>query len=349
MLSNTDTSEFENRIPSAVRRASERADAIAREVGAANVPGADDNTPAPGDDSGQQQQVQPEGDGGTGDDTTTAPVVEPPKTDQPTDNWEQRYRTLQGKYDAEIGQLRQQVGSLQHLLGQLQSAPPTPAVSTPSDTSSAAFTPTKEDVEAFGEDLITASRRWAQAEVRPVVERLERRITELQSGQSNIQQETAQARVMTSLDTDPELSGKWRDINMQPEFLSWLGQVDPFSGQQRMQLLQGAFASGDAVRTGSFFKAFVKEHTAVTNNSAAVDTQTSADAGTQLPLENLAAPGRAAGQGQGGASTEKRTITRKQVTDFYRDCAQGRYANNEAARLRLEADIFAAAAEGRIT
>ena len=335
---------YENRIPDAVRRASMRADELARGIGAANTPQeeapplADEQAPIDAPDEAPPVDGPP----------SDAPPVDTPQP--PAEDWEHRYHTLKGKYDAEIPSLRAQVNSLEHLIANLRI--PEPVAPQPSgDAKSQSVAILPEDVETFGEDLITAARRWARAEFEPRITKLEDELGKLRTGQSTIQQETAQQRVMSSLDADPQLGGKWREVNVQPEFIAWLDQVAPFSGEQRMRLLSDAFARGDAHRTGEFFRRFIAEHTAVTSPSPApIPTHTptpDVEAG-KVSLESLAAPGRSSGPAPGGAPAEKRVWTKQDITAFYRDRSQGRFRYREDEALRLEADLFAATSEGRI-
>lgn len=328
---------FENHIPAAVRRASQRADELARTSGVSNVP--EEDTPEATEPPAEQIPDQ-------------APAAEPATTtvveQQPSesDNWEQRYSTLRGKYDSEIAQLRGHVSSLENLLANIKTPPPAAPPAAP--VSGEVATIPQEDIEAFGEDLITAARRWAVTELSPRIRKLETDLEDLRSGQSSIKQETAQQRVMGALDADNEIGGKWREINTQPEFLTWLDQVDPFSGQQRMRLLSDAFARGDSGRTASFFKAFITEHTAI-QPVPTLPAHTPDPGADRLSLESLAAPGRPAGSapGGGGAPVEKRIWTRSDIAAFYRNVQRGTYEGRDAEKLRVEQDILDAAAEGR--
>lgn len=331
---------FEAPVPQAVRRASERADELARAAGTIGVTDA----PVPA--------VEP----ATAD---PAPVVEPsvadpaPVVEPVTVDWEKRYRTLQGKYDAEIPQLRGELGSLQRLIANMQHQPAPPAAApTPATTVPvAAATISPEDIETYGEDLVVSARRWAAAEVQPHLDAMAAQIAELRGGQQTIHTETVQQRVHTALDADPDLAGRWRDVNNDPLFISWLTEEDPFAGSQRIVLLRQAYANGDAVRTARFFKTYLAEQTAVSDPPAALTSQTpqTGVASGRPSLEDLAAPGRTnTAPAPSGAPAEKRVWTKPQITAFYRDAANGKYAGREAERIRIETDIFAATTEGRI-
>lgn len=331
---------FENVIPAAVRRASKRADEKARELGAANVP---EEPPAdpPTDPATPPAETPPA-------DPPADPATPPaPPSVEPATDWEARYRSLQGKYDAEIPQLRNELSSMRQLIANMEHKPPAPAAE-PSRTTTTVVEIPKEEVEAYGEDLIAASQRWAAAKFQPEIEALRNEIAQLRGGQQQMTVDTAHERVHAGLDRDPELAN-WRQINSDPEFISWLNQVDPFSGAARVALLGQAYANGDAARCGRFFKSFIAEHTATHQPPVSTPTDTPPVGAERPTLESLAAPGRAAGTGpHGGAPAEKRVWTRADITAFYRDCSAGKYAHREADRGRIEADIFAAQSEGRI-
>jgi len=321
---------YENHIPEAVRRASLLADELAREAGAV------DPSDEPGDPT--PPVVEP-----------VVPSIVPPAA--PSVDWEQRYNTLQGKYDSEVPQLRGENQSLRHLIAEMQTPAPTPVV--PAKTTTTVVVP-PEDVETFGEDLVTAARRWARMEVAHDIEDLRGEIHQLRGGHQQIKSETTQSRNEAAFDADPELGGVWRQMNFDPKFLAWLAQVDPFAGVPRQGLLNEAATSGDTVRCMRFFKTYLAEHTAVSQPSPAPATQTLPTpevAGARPTLEDLAAPGRSSGgspAGNGGAPAEKRVWTRAEITRFYRDASQGKYAHREAEKQRVENDILAAATEGRI-
>jgi hypothetical protein len=49
--------------------------------------------------------------------------------------------------------------------------------------------------------------------------------------------EANRQRVVNALDADPELAGKWRTTNNDPEFISWLNQTDDFAGHPEVAAL----------------------------------------------------------------------------------------------------------------
>jgi hypothetical protein len=212
----------------------------------------------------------------------------------------------------------------------------------------------KKDRDDFGDDLVEAVRRWARAEIEPTLAELRATVAELRTkaDQLGTAQEktvvlTGQQAVLAGLDRDPVLGATWRTTNDSPAFLAWLAEVDPFSGQQRLALLQGAFSAGNTPRVAAFFTAFAREHTG-SQNPVTPTPQTPAPGAGGPSLTDLAAPGRASGSTPTGASQDKRIWTTAEIAAFYRDVNKGVYEGRDVDKARLEADIFAAPLEGRV-
>jgi hypothetical protein len=222
----------------------------------------------------------------------------------------------------------------------------------------------EEDVNLFGEDLLGAATRAAEARYSPIISQLQNELQQLRGNTQHLAGQQLQNTVFDALDQDPELNGRWRHLNTDRNFLTWLQSVDEYAGVTRNEMLQNAYANGDSTRTGRFFKRFLAEHT---NPSQGAGNGYAPPAGqprfnpqpTQTPvapvvpstprLEDFAAPGRAAGPGSGGNGAQPTRIwSRPEITGFYRDRTAGRFRGREDESARLEADIIAAAREGRI-
>jgi hypothetical protein len=326
---------YDNHIPEAVRRQSQRADELFRTAGAAAVaapaggPAPPAPTPAP---------------------APSAPAPPPPPPPPPApagETWEQRYATLQGKYNNETTELQTRlrgtetkVASLEGLLAVMN----TPAERPAAARSPAAVSP--EDVEAYGDELINKSRGWARAEIEPELEQMRQQLHRLQGAQHVSLVETTRDRVNRELDAQIP---NWRTVNDSPSFHQWLAQTDYFSGQARQALITDAYGKGDAPRTIAFFKAFLGEHTAEPTLAPTSHTSNPGDApgngAGQVSLESLAAPGRGRSVAP-GAPQAKRFWTKPEITRFYDDVRRGRVTPQQKAA--VEADLQAAMAEGRI-
>lgn len=281
------------------------------------------------------------------------------------DGWEQRYKVLQGKYNAEVPRLQRQVQDLSSTLEQLKAqgvatqgmlaALAQGRVAAPGGQSQTPVAPVKlvkdEEVKEFGEDLTDFIKRVAQEAVLPAVEQklqpVQQQVAEVR-GQSEEDRrmalKAAHERLLATLDREiPD----WRQQNNDPGFLDWLSQADPYSGAARRDLLGKAYDGFDAPRIIAIFKGYRAEHAVVTPTPpAAAPAQPDA---SQRKLEEFTAPGTpkagAAGAPNGAG---KRTWTQAEIKQFYDDAAAGKFRNNKQRRDEIEREIHAAVREGRV-
>jgi hypothetical protein len=314
-------------VPAQVRAQREKAQQLQEELGKPTPPEADPNNPNPAENQPAPAAAEP-----------AAPTPEPQAMD-----WEQRYRTLQGMFNAQVPKLQaelrtanQQVAELRQALEQRTAAPKAPSSPLLTD----------KDVEDFGQDTIDVMRRAARQEATEqfsgIIENLQKQIATLQTTVvpkvAQFEQAATVSReekFMRDLDT---LSPTWRQLNNDPAFLDWLDEVDPFTGTIRQKLLDTAVQAADAHRAATFFTAFAAAKPAV------VPTPTP-QPGVSPELEALVTPGK----GRGGApQPEKPQITRAYIDAFYKDVAAGKYRSRPDEKSKIELDIFAAQREGRV-
>jgi hypothetical protein len=280
-----------------------------------------------------------------------------PQQPQPQDSWEHRYRTLQGKYDSEIPHLRAQVQQLEQLIATFQTPAQPPQ---PQQTPPQAAQPEipEEDYTTYGPDFVDSTRRWARAELDPEIGDLRRQLAELKAQAQQSTGDRVKDRVRQELDRDPEIGGRWQELDRDPGFNQWLIELDPFSGVRRLDMLRAAYAGGDAVRTGRFFKAYIQEHTDYTQNPSGYQPQTqqpyqpnggyAGNGAGPVNLADYAAPGRASNATPGPGAPDRRIWTTSEIQTFYDGRLKGRFRGREQEADRMERDIFAAAAEGRV-
>lgn len=336
-------------IPDAVRRASRRADELARESGSVNVP-ASDKDGGSGDPATTTVVENGDGSSAQASQAPAPPAQQPqPQQSQPSqgEDWEQKYRSLQGMYNTEVPGLRARIQGLESVLTTIQTPPaPTPQPSHANHANAPQVEIPEQDVTDYG-DLIPAARRWARAEIEPELSNMRTQISELRGRTQVTHETTQQLSTASQLDRDPEIGGSWLRTNSDPAFLAWLNVQDPFSGRQRLLMLQEAYNAGDVVRTAAFFKRFYAEHTAGSQPGQPGPTTASAAEG-RLSLESLAAPGRANGAPGHGAEPGKRIWTTAEINAFYRDRQRGSHRHREAEMRAVEEDLIAAGREGRI-
>ena len=112
----------------------------------------------------------------------------------------------------------------------------------------------------------------------------------------------------------------WREVNQEQAWKDWLTLTDPLSGVPRQQLLNQAFAAGDAGRVLVFFNGFLGEHT----------------------------PQPAAHAQRASADNSRPTITAKEIDAFYDRVRRGYYDGKEKQKMAEEAQIHRAILEGRL-
>lgn len=172
--------------------------------------------------------------------------------------WKSRYLTLQGKYNAEIPRLQEELrklreqpqhspsdsAELQELRAEVarlkQHAPSSPA---------ATFAGEHALRAEYGNELIDGLLALVKQQVQPVQQQV------AQVG-SSIQQSTAQARESSLVTRLKEQGIDFLQRNNDPLFLEWLKEVELFSGMERHKLLQAAYDSGDLDRVVTFFTAY---------------------------------------------------------------------------------------------
>lgn len=258
---------------------------------------------------------------------------------------EQRYRTLQGMYNADTGRLRAEnqqlngrVTQLEQLLSSLSAAPQAPAAT-------AEKLVTEKDLEDYG-DSIEVMRRVTREEVSAA----NRRIAELEQMLRQVQtsvlprvEQVAQRQAMTAEQTfwnDLTTSvPDWRNINDSKGFQQWLLEVDPLTGMSRQTYLEDAQRNLNVQRVAAFFTAWqgMNGQSVAQPNRSASDSQ----------LDRQVAPGRSRG-GSVPSVNAPRTYSSKDIAKFFDDVRKGVYRGKEAERDRIERDIFSAQRENRI-
>ena len=341
--------------PRAVREAAERADQLHAEVypdeEVATPEASQEPSEPAGDASPAASPQTPPESASTSQPAPEAPALAPstqPK-EETLDYWRDKFRTLEGKYRAEVprqaSQLREAGDRIQRLEQTLANMAAAPA-STPQ--SSAKSLVTQEEVEEYGEDFVSMIRRVAQEEAGRAVQTVAPRIEEVQGELQRSRAQTAIDRVYGQLDADVK---NWREINKSDEFLAWLDEEDPFAGETRKTLLRRAFDQKDGPRVLTFFTGFLNEQRTIQPQAPAAPQTPPARTQPKVSLEQLAGP-RGGNSGNGAHSAEEAPIqpwTRRQIAAFYKDVQTGVYKNDPALRDQIERSINRASINGLVT
>ena len=266
------------------------------------------------------------------------------------DNLSQKYRTLQGMYNAEVPRLHGQNKELSGRLQQMEQLLATISAQQSSGRSGqSSIDPlvTEKDQEEYGESL-DVMRRVTREELIPVAQKIAQLDRLLQQFQTNVvpQVNNLAHRQAATVEQQfwMELTGyipNWKAINEDPDFQSWLLETDPLSGISRQTILEDAQRGLDVRRVVNFFKSWLEITGQVT---AAQNTRRNVSASE---LERQVTPGKGRSTGA-PAGTNAKNYSPDDIKTFFNDVRLGKYKGREAERDRTERDIFSAQREGRI-
>ncbi|MGB2984546.1 MAG: hypothetical protein WBE26_01575, partial [Phycisphaerae bacterium] len=181
-------------LPQTIERQAAEAEQLQKDIYEDQAPASTEEQPASTDESTETPVV-------TADVVELLPPAEPATREEDTAYWKKRFVTVQGKLDAEMPrlfeQLRNQGETIKQLSTQLQTKEQQEAPS-PAATETLV---TQTDIDAFGDDLIDAMRRTAREEVGKVIA-VERAALEQRFGAVETQVgEVGQQVVKTAVDT----------------------------------------------------------------------------------------------------------------------------------------------------
>ena len=285
-----------------------------------------------------QTEPPPEPAATTESEQETQPEVTPsvPQPVVPEEKWEHKYKRLQGKYDAEVPRLHQQLREAQTAIQQLnlqlqqiqQSTPP--ALSkTPDKQDEPERYVSDEDVANYGEDFVDIQRRIALDATREMRKQLAELQAKLDAQSSQVQTVSFESRLQQAIKDFDE-------INADPEWIAWLNEVDPLLRGPRRIVAQAAYARGDVEAVKEYVDLFKKSRHPVPAKP---------EVSREKELARQVQPSRATASVPVNA---QKTYTMSEADALFRRMqqltAQGRF---EEAK-RLDAEISAAYQEGRV-
>lgn len=305
-----------DRLPRAVIEAERKANEALERIQAAR------NGQTPEADPAPEPAPQPPADPAatTTDATPPAPPAQAP-TAGDDDKWEARYKTIAGKYNAEVPRLHQQLKERDSELKGLKDR-----IELLEAASSKEPLIKPEEVQEFGEPLVDLIRRAAREEIGAK----DTEIQQLKAKLDSFEVKTTANTEATFYEDLAKAVPDWMAINDDPEFHRWLAEHDELTGFQRQQILSTAEANRDATRVARFFSAFKK-----------VQEGTAAAASTTLESQVAPTTSRVDAPPQG-----KKIWTRAEIADFYAKDRRGAYTDEQAAA--IDSEIQAAIAERRV-
>ena len=282
----------------------------------------------------------------------TPPPAPPAPPVQQTNEWETRYHTLQGKYNAEVpalqGQLQNAMTAMGNMGRELDALKDRVARAAAAPPPQPPRQVTENDVQTWGADMLDVIGRRASEEAQRLLQPLLAENTQLKEVVSRLEGTTVQVQQTQQQNREQmfwtrmvELVPNWEGMNSDPGFLAWLAQYDPMIGNTRKFMLDQAQQQLNADRAAAFFKGY----------ASTLPPPPHVD--PQRELARQASPNRNAGGGGQGYQPPANNQTveiwsSQEVTDFYTDVSRGKYRSNPAEYQRMNEAITNAVAEGRV-
>lgn len=322
-------------LPQTIERQAAEAEQLQKDIYEDQAPASTEEQPASTDESTETPVV-------TADVVELLPPAEPATREEDTAYWKKRFETVQGKLDAEMPrlfeQLRNQGETIKQLSTQLQTKEQQEAPS-PAATETLV---TQTDIDAFGDDLIDAMRRTAREEVGKViaVERaaLEQRFGAVETQVGEVGQQVVKTAVDTFWGDVAKLVPDWPVVDKNPAWISWLDTSPEYAETSYRELAAQAIQKGSPQKIAKLVDTWKKEtEQAPPPEIPPVDTSRSSE------LERQVAPSTVTGT---TLPVSRKTYTRQDYETLYDVRNVARYGEKKAAEMIAEADL--AVAENRV-
>lgn len=273
-------------------------------------------------------------------------AVEPeeakPADTSPTDvadEFEQKYKTLRGKYDAEVPRLHQQVKDLQAKLTDLVKAQEEKPKEPTKPKEKVSYV-TDADRAEFGEELIDVQRRVAREVSQDYEDRFEQQEAIIAELQKQLKQTGSQVGEMSFAQKLTQLVPDFADVDKDERWVAWLNEYDPMVRGPRRDQAAAAFNAGDADAVAHYVKLW---------KSTLEPTVPQERKTRQAELEKQVAPNRTANS----ASTKSvgkdvKIYSEREITNAWNKIRSLNTRNMYDEASKLEAEITAAYLEGRV-
>ena len=271
------------------------------------------------------------------DDTTINDTLEPEDEDTtpgpPPEDFEQKYKTLQGKYTAELDRMNNLLSSTlserERLAAQLESTR-TPQLADPGNDETTRFI---DELQSEYPTIAKGVEAMLKRDVRD-------RMAKTEGAVENLTRATDQVvadRYLSSLDS---IMPSWRQIKDNPDFSKWLAQPDRYTGATRFQLLSGADSQRNPQTVAAFYEDFAREAGLLSDDGGTPAPSRSAPTTQNISPTTTGNPAP--------STQSKGFITRDEITKFYRDRALGKFSGSDEDAAKVEGRIMKAVREGKV-
>jgi len=299
------------------------------------VEGADDQETDEGEDKG---------------DALPDPPIETERSDaQAGVDWQQKYRTLEGKYNAEVPRM---VRDLEFLRGQVEALSVRPSSEESSAEGSVAVEAgggfkkylTSDEIEEYDDDILGFQARLARGVAEELISKHLSGVIERVSA---VEGQTEAQRGMSLWDAVERQYPGANEINeTDPLWAEFLEQSDPLSGLTYLQIGEQAINSGNAGRIVDLLKLYQP----LEADDGDEDSLDDDDNGEERAP--AAGPPVKPSRSKGGTVVTKEkpkgNIRESDIQKFFTDVSTGKYAGKEDLRKKRETAIEEAVMEGRV-
>lgn len=265
-----------------------------------------------------------------------------PKTDELA-KAEQRYKTLQGMFDAEKRKNREVIDSLSEKISTLESKLTAQVEATQKAEAKLQYV-TDDDVRNFGEDLVDFSRRAAREEGQDLEARIEARIAAVQKENEELRQQLNQSSEQAAVTSFEQrlhrIVPDFDQVNTDPRWIAWLDEYDAVLRGPRRSVAEMAYGQGDAEAVAHYVQLFK-------DSIAPVAEVEEVKARKAEEVERQIQPTRTA-QTQAPVSKQGKVYSDADIRNLFSKVANLDMKGFHDDARKLEAEIDRAYAEGRV-
>lgn len=260
-------------------------------------------------------------------------------TDVEDENFAQKYKTLLGKYEAEVPRLHQQLRDLTQQLDQFRKEQEAQKIE-PTKPKEKVSLVTDEDRAEFGEELLDVQRRIATEVSQEYEGRLEQQDAVIKKLEDQLQQTGNQIGEVGFSQRLAQLIPDFAQVDNDERWVAWLNEHDPMLRGPRRVQAQKAFDTGDAEAIAHYVGLW-KETLAEPSEPEKPPRQTE--------LEKQVAPNRSANSVRTqSANQNAKVYSQREIDGAWTKVrtlnTRGQYAEAE----KLEAELTSAYMEGRV-
>jgi hypothetical protein len=260
-------------------------------------------------------------------------------TDVADETFEHKYKTLLGKYDAEVPRLQQQVRDLKLKLDAFEKAKAeTP--SEPTKSKEKVSYVTDADRAEFGEELLDVQRRVAREVAEEYQEQIAAQAKVIKELEAKITNTGSQIGQMTFAQKLTQLVPDFEQVDRDERWVAWLNGHDPMLRAPRRTQAKAAFDAGDAEAVAHYVNLW---------KASIADTQEPVKAKRQAELEKQVAPNRSANSVKTqSVGRDSKVYSAREVEAAWTKIRTLNTRGMVDDAAKLEAEITAAYLEGRV-